>query len=123
MALVIKGPDLYPDRVTERLCLQPTSSGPPGVDRWIPGDTDGRWSLECDNRITRIFSEQLDHVLSAAESRTEALASLRSEGHTVMLTVWGYADHDSQLAFSASDIARIARLNIPLRLSQSLSDR
>ncbi|MQS39444.1 DUF4279 domain-containing protein [Streptomyces katsurahamanus] len=123
VALIIKGADLVPDRITERLGLEPTSSRLPGANRWFPGDTDGRWHFECDDRTTRIFSEQLDNVLSAVESRTEALASLRSEGYTVALTVWGYVDHDSQLAFSASDMARIARLNVPLSLSQSLSDR
>ncbi|MEW2081615.1 DUF4279 domain-containing protein [Streptomyces sp. NPDC005283] len=124
VALIIKKSDLDPDVITARLGLKPSAVRLPGPDRWNPrGDTDGQWRLQCDERTTRIFSEQLDSILRAAEGCHRILASMRAEGFDVMLAIGGYADNDSQLSFSASEITRISRLGLPLTLIPNLNER
>ncbi|UUN27462.1 DUF4279 domain-containing protein [Streptomyces sp. FIT100] len=122
--MIIKKSDLDPEAITQRLGIEPSATRAPGPDRWgPPGDTDGQWRLQCDERTTRIFSEQLDVILKAAEGCAQILAMLRSEGFEVTLVVRGYADNDSQLSIPAAGMARISRLGVPLTLRPSLSER
>ncbi|MFF2526645.1 DUF4279 domain-containing protein [Streptomyces liangshanensis] len=124
VSLVVKKHDLDPDVITERLGLHPSEAWAPGVDRWNPGgDTDGVWLLQHDEHVARDFSVQLDATLRAAEGCAPVLDALKAEGYKVMLAVYGFTDHDGQLSFSADDMARIARLKIPLRLVPNLNAR
>ncbi|NUK20290.1 DUF4279 domain-containing protein [Streptomyces lunaelactis] len=124
MTLAIKKGDLDPGEITRRLNLQPSAVRLPGPDRWDPrGDTDGQWRLQCDERTTKVFSEQLDVILSAIEGQAQILGALKVEGCNVELAVSGYGDNDSQLSFSNSEMARVSRLGIPLTLTPSLSER
>ncbi|MFK4224075.1 DUF4279 domain-containing protein [Streptomyces sp. NPDC019890] len=124
VTLIIKKSDLDPDVITARLGLKPSAVRPPGPDRWDPrGDTDGQWRLQCDERTTRVFSEQLDAILRAAEGCDRILASMKVEGFDISLAVGGYADNDSQLSFSASEMTRISRLGLPLVLTPNLNER
>lgn len=124
VTLVVRKSDLDPDAVTERLGLQPSSVRMPGIDRWDPkGETDGQWRYQCDERTTRVFSEQLDVVLRASERCARVLAALGAEGCNVALSIGGFADNDSQLSLSVHEMARISRLGIPLILIPNLNER
>jgi Domain of unknown function (DUF4279) len=124
VTLVVRKRDLDPDAVTERLGLRPSSVRIPGIDRWDPkGETDGQWRFQCDERTTRIFSEQLDVVLRASERCARVLATLSAEGCTILLAIGGFADNDSQISFSAHEMVRISRLGIPLILTPNLNER
>ncbi|NUK05622.1 DUF4279 domain-containing protein [Streptomyces lunaelactis] len=124
VTLIIKGSELDPDEVTKELDIQPTAVRPPGPDRWgPPGEVDGQWRLQCNEHSTRILSEQLDTILTAAESRSNKLKAFLLEGFKVTLTIGGYADSDSQIILSPAELSRVARLGIPLILAPSLSER
>ncbi|MFF5971868.1 DUF4279 domain-containing protein [Streptomyces sp. NPDC012769] len=124
VALVVRGPALDPDALTARVALRPTATRPPGPSRWgPPDDIDGEWRLQCDERTTRDFAAQLDTVLTAAEPYAEQWRALRAEGVSVALVVRGYVDNDSQLALTAEEVRRVARLGLPLTLTPSTSER
>ncbi|WP_328860944.1 DUF4279 domain-containing protein [Streptomyces sp. NBC_00306] len=124
VTLLIQKPDLDPEDVTRRLDIQPSAVRNPGVDRWgPPGETSGQWRLQCDERTTRTFSEQLHFILAAAEGRTSVLQSLNAEGCEISIVIGGYAANDSQLSLTAAELIRLARLDIPLTLTPSLSER
>ena len=125
VALVVRGPELDPDALTARLApLRPTGTRPPGPSRWArPGDVDGEWRLQCDERTARDFATQLDAVLTAAESRRERWRELRDEGLSVAVVVRGYAGHDTRLALGAEELRRVARLGLSLSLAPSTSER
>ncbi|MFD7086550.1 DUF4279 domain-containing protein [Streptomyces sp. NPDC059896] len=124
VALIVKKSDLDPNSITERLALQPSAVRMPGVDRWNPeGSAAGQWRLQCDEHTTRVFSEQLDTILRAAEGCAGTLAMLRAEGCDVTITVRGFADNDSQVSFSADEMTRASRLKIPLKIIPSLNAR
>ncbi|MFE3142251.1 DUF4279 domain-containing protein [Streptomyces scopuliridis] len=124
VALIVKKSDLDPNSVTEKLGLQPSAVRMPGIDRWNPeGDAAGQWRLQCDEHTTRAFPEQLDIILRAAEGCADTLAALRAEGCEVTIVVRGFADNDSQVSFSAGEMARVSRLNIPLKIIPNLNAR
>ncbi|MFC9427807.1 DUF4279 domain-containing protein [Streptomyces sp. NPDC056987] len=124
MTLVVKKDDLDPDSVTGRLGLRPSAVRLPGVDRWNPaGDTDGQWRLQCDERTTRIFSEQLDVILRAAEGCARVLEILRAEGCETFIVISGFADDDSQIVFSGEDMARISRLQTSVKIIPNVNER
>ncbi|MEU1279774.1 DUF4279 domain-containing protein [Streptomyces sp. NPDC005805] len=121
--LVLSSPELDPDDVTRRLGLQPTGALRPGPRRWNPGDTSGYWGFENSERSARSLREQLDEVLSAAESCLGPLREILREGVEASVTIHGYADNDSEIVFSPTEMDRMARLGIPLVLSPSLNER
>ncbi|MFJ8670240.1 DUF4279 domain-containing protein [Streptomyces sp. NPDC093600] len=124
VSLVVRGPELDPDEVTRKLTLQPTGTRPPGPSRWgRPGDVDGEWRLQCDERSTRVFSEQLDTVLTAVEPHSGAVSELLASGLSVTLTIRGYVGDDSRIALTAEQLRRVARLGVPLTLAPSTSER
>ncbi|MEC4016980.1 DUF4279 domain-containing protein [Streptomyces sp. H27-D2] len=124
VSLVIKSPDLAPDAVTRQLALTPTNTRQPGPDRWDPdGDSDGQWRMQSDEHTSRVFSEQLAAILTAAESKRKEILSLEASGCEVFLAVHGYSSNDAILNFSSEEIKRISDLNIPLEIQPSLSDR
>jgi hypothetical protein len=108
VSLIIRGPNLDPD------------ARPPGRP---PRELDGQWRLQCDEHSTRIFSEQLDAVLTAAEPHSRYLNELLGSGLHVALTVRGYVDNDSQISLTSEEMRRVARFGIPLILKPSTSDR
>jgi hypothetical protein len=124
VALVVRGPGLDPDDVTRRLNLRPTGVRRPGPDqRGALGGDDGQWRLQCDERTTRVFSEQFDTILTAAEPHARDMHELMANGNSVTLTVSGYVDNDSQITLTPEQMRRVARLGIPLTLSPSNSER
>jgi hypothetical protein len=124
VTLVVRGAELDPADVTRQLSVEPTASRPAGFDRWArPGDTDGQWRLEIDDRATREFDEQLESVLSLAEQKRTELRALRDAGHSVQIAVRGYADNDSQLFLPAETIGRLTHVGVTLVLNPSLSER
>lgn len=124
VSLVVRGHDLDPDTVTGKLNLQPTGTRSPGPSRWgPPGDIDGEWRLQCDERSTRRFSEQLETILTAVEPHSEDLMELLANGISVTLTIRGYVDNDSQIILTPEEMRRVARLGIPLILAPSTSER
>ncbi|MFE4367341.1 DUF4279 domain-containing protein [Streptomyces sp. NPDC056835] len=124
VALTVKKNDLDPDSVTDRLGLRPSAVRMPGIDRWNPeGDPAGQWRLQCDERTTRVFSEQLGTILRVAEECADTLAILRAEGCEVTITVRGFADNDSRILLSADELARASRLKIPLAFIPNLNSR
>ncbi|MEV7870220.1 DUF4279 domain-containing protein [Streptomyces sp. NPDC088124] len=124
VTLVVKKDDLDPDSVTARLGLQPSAVRLPGVDRWDPGgDADGQWRLQCDERTTRIFSEQLDVILRAAEGCARVLEMLRAEGCETTIIVSGFAGNDSQIVFSGDEMARISRLQTAVKIIPNINER
>ncbi|MFJ2214936.1 DUF4279 domain-containing protein [Streptomyces sp. NPDC101062] len=124
VTLVVKKDDLDPDSVTARLGLHPSAVRLPGVDRWNPaGDTDGQWRLQCDERTTRVLSEQLDVVLRAAEGCSRVLEMLRSEGCETSIIISGFAGNDSQIIFSGEEMARISRLQTPVKIIPNVNER
>ncbi|MFI8965550.1 DUF4279 domain-containing protein [Streptomyces sp. NPDC053493] len=124
VALVVRGPELDPEALTARLGLEPTGTRPPGPSRWgRPGDVDGEWRLQCDERTARAFAAQLDTVLAAAEPHRESWRALTAEGLSVSLVVRGYVDNDAQLALSVAQMRRVADLGLPLTLTPSTSER
>ncbi|MFE3739443.1 DUF4279 domain-containing protein [Streptomyces sp. NPDC059134] len=121
---MIKKYDLDPDSVTEHLGLTPSAVRLPGVDRWNPtGDTDGQWRLQCDERTTRTFSEQLDIILRAAEGCVRVLEMLRAEGCETAIIISGFAGNDSQIIFSAEEMARMSRLQTPVKVIPNVNER
>ncbi|MFJ2557707.1 MULTISPECIES: DUF4279 domain-containing protein [unclassified Streptomyces] len=124
VTLVVKKDDLDPDSVTERLGLIPSDVRLPGVDRWNPaGDTDGQWRLQCDERTSRILSEQLDVILRAAEGCTRVLEMLRAEGCETTIVISGFAGNGSQIIFSGDEMARIYRLQTPVKIIPNINER
>ncbi|MER5806776.1 DUF4279 domain-containing protein [Streptomyces sp. NPDC002033] len=124
VSLVVKRGDLDPDSVTARLGLQPTAVRMPGLDRWgPPGEVDGQWRLQCDDRTTREFSEQLDNILISAERCAAQLKEMMAEGFEVYLAIYGFANHESRVFFSSLAISRIASLGVPLVLTPNLNER
>ncbi|WP_374213935.1 DUF4279 domain-containing protein [Streptomyces sp. A3M-1-3] len=124
VSLVVKGRDLDPDRISERLGLMPTSVRPPGPSRWEPaGETDGRWRLQCDEHTSRSFADQLDNLLGVVEEKQDRLAALAGDGFEVFISVHGFATNDSNLLFTHGQLLRMSRLHIPLTLIPNLNDR
>ncbi|MET9377077.1 DUF4279 domain-containing protein [Streptomyces sp. NPDC003035] len=124
VSLVVRGPDLDPDEVSKKLNIEPTGTRPPGPSRWgPPGDVDGEWRLQCDERSTRVFPEQLDTILTAVEPHAEDVRGLLANGISVTLTIRGYVDNDSQIALTPEQMRRVARLGVPLALAPSTSER
>ncbi|WP_267242797.1 DUF4279 domain-containing protein [Streptomyces sp. PR69] len=124
VSIEVETGDVDPEVVTQRLGLTPTGVWRPDAGiQSIKSEIGAYWLLECDDRTTRVFSEQLDEILKAAERVSSKLSELQDEGFAVALVIRGYADHDSQLLISASNMMRISRLGIPLVMQPSLSDR
>ncbi|MGW7430153.1 DUF4279 domain-containing protein [Streptomyces sp. NPDC054861] len=124
VSLVVRGPELDPEEVSRKLALQPTGTREPGPSRWgPPGDVDGEWRLQCDERSTRVFSEQLDTVLTAVEPHAGAVGELMADGLCVTLTVRGYVGNDAQIALTPEQMRRVALLGVPLTLAPSTSER
>ncbi|MER5984737.1 DUF4279 domain-containing protein [Streptomyces sp. NPDC001787] len=121
---MVKKSDLDPDEVTARLGLEPTAVRAPGEDRWgPPGEIDGQWRLQCDERTTRKLSEQLDEILLLAEHCAPQLREMMAEGCEVCLAVHGFADNDSRAFFSSPVVSRVASLGVPLLLKPNLNAR
>ncbi len=123
VSLVIEREGLDPGEVTARLGVSPTNSAAPGEDRRSANPAIGFWMLECDERVSRVFSEQLKTVLEAAEVNVDELRRLQGEGCEVWISVYGFSGNESKLSFSAHDLARLAALGLPLRLVPNLNDR
>lgn len=123
VSLNIEGKNLDPGEVTGRLGITPTGSVAPGEDFRDPESIVGYWVLKFDEGYSRIFSEQLEAVLSAAEEGAEKIREMRREGRRVWVEVYGFSGNESKLSFSARDMARLAELGIPLRLTPNLNDR
>ncbi|MGY3680412.1 DUF4279 domain-containing protein [Streptomyces sp. TE33382] len=124
VSLVVKKSDLDPDTVTARLGLEPTAVRPPGQDRWgPPGEIDGQWRLQCDERTARKLSEQLDEILPLVERCAPQLREMMAEGFEICLAVHGFADNDSRAFFSSTVVSRIASLGVPLVLKPNLNAR
>ncbi|MDJ0341186.1 DUF4279 domain-containing protein [Streptomyces sp. H10-C2] len=124
VALVVKKSDLDPDSVTRILGLDPSGTCQPGVNRWNPGgETDGEWRFQIDERTSRVFSEQLDIILTVAEGKREEISSLAVAGCDVHLAVYGYAGHGSTLALSDGELGRLSALNIPLEITPNINER
>jgi hypothetical protein len=124
VSLVVRGPDLDPDEVTKKLNIQPTGTRLPGPSRWgPPGDVDGEWRLQCDERSTRVFPEQLDTILTAVEPHADDVRELPANDLSVTLAIRGYVDNDSQIALTPEQMRRVARLGVPLTLAPSTSER
>ncbi|WP_432001463.1 DUF4279 domain-containing protein [Streptomyces sioyaensis] len=124
VSLIIKKVDLDPEAVSQRLGITATGvyrpeQGPQGRNR----GREGIWRLQCDERTTRDFSEQLNTVLSATEEKRVEIRKLIMEGHEIHLSVYGFAGTGSVLPFSARDLDRISRLNLPLELSPNTNAR
>lgn len=120
VALVIKSRSLDSAMLTQRLGLTPTLVVEPGSD---PRDPSGEWRIQCDERTTRDFSEQLDFVLSGAVPVKEEILSLASEGYEVYLRVYGFTHHEAIIAFSQCEWNRISQLGIPLELAPNTNAR
>ncbi|MFI2187595.1 DUF4279 domain-containing protein [Streptomyces sioyaensis] len=124
VSLIIKKVDLDPEAVSQRLGITPT-----GVYRPDQGSQErnrgreGIWRLQCDERTTRDFSEQLNTVLSATEEKRAEIRDLIAEGHEIHLSVYGFAGTGSVLPFSVRDLERISRLNLPLELAPNTNAR
>ncbi|MGW3173095.1 DUF4279 domain-containing protein [Streptomyces sp. NPDC001153] len=125
VSLDIKGRELQPEEVTSFLGIEPTgvrNPGPPG--KWeLPGTVEGMWGIDCNERTSRDFHEQLSHILSIMESKQPELAQLVEQGHEVILDIYGFAGNDCTLALRPEEIKRIALLGFPLRVAANMNER
>ncbi|MFD9208708.1 DUF4279 domain-containing protein [Streptomyces sioyaensis] len=120
VTVVISKSDLDPEEVTRRLSLTPTDVLQPGTDARYP---DGEWRLKFGDRISRDFSQQLDAALLALDPQRSTLHDLVSEGCEVLLTAYGFADHNSTIELAARDVERISQLGIPFALIPNINSR
>jgi hypothetical protein len=65
----------------------------------------------------------VEAMLALIDERSVDLRRLRDEGADVELSVFGYVGDDSTLAFTAGQVARLARAGVRLQLTASVSER
>ncbi|MDT0309573.1 DUF4279 domain-containing protein [Streptomyces sp. DSM 44917] len=112
-----------PERVTERLGMEPTGVREPGPDRWRPGgDEDGWWIFQR-HEMRRSLPEQVEDVLDAVGGRCGELRSLVAEGYEVTFEIFGFVGDGSVVELPAEAVARIAALGVRLEVRVSTSER
>lgn len=70
-----------------------------------------------------MFPEQLDTILTAVEPHVDDVRELLANDLSVILTIRGYVDNDSQIALTPEQMRRVARPGVPLALAPSTSER
>jgi hypothetical protein len=124
VSLTIESPDLEPDSLTSMLGITPTDARSPGPSRWRPADdTNGLWILKCSDRISGTLDEQIDYVLSAFEPKRQELQKLITSGFQAYLQIHGFVGNGATFQLSTSTLERLARLGIPLKVSQNTNER
>ncbi|MER6468079.1 DUF4279 domain-containing protein [Streptomyces collinus] len=124
VSLVVKGADLRPAEITSFLGVEPTGVREPGPSRWSrPDEVDGEWGINCNSNVSRDFHEQLDTILSTAESKRAELVRLAEQGYEVIVGIYGFAGNDCSLTLHPEELRRIALLGFPLRVAANMNER
>ncbi|MGW3360038.1 DUF4279 domain-containing protein [Streptomyces bungoensis] len=124
VSLVVKGADLRPAEITSFLGIEPTGVREPGPSRWgRPDEVDGEWGVNCNSNVSRDFHEQLDTILTTAESKRDELVHLVERGYEVIVDVYGFAGNDCSLTLRPEELRRIALLGFPLWVAANMNER